>query len=130
MQRSGNAALSVADCKRIDVASNGLPPTSNCPGTIELGGGGGREVNPFRVSESGSSWLCSSTGASLGRLTIMPSSKLGTSECFERHTLLGVFNNKLYMLVVSHSTLGSAVFRVGPSQHSDCNVEIGWLSFI
>ena len=40
---SRHTALSVADCKRIDAASNGLPPT----GTIELGG---REVNPFRVS--------------------------------------------------------------------------------
>ena len=41
---SGNVALSVADCKRIDVASNGLPPTSNCPGTIELGGSGGKPL--------------------------------------------------------------------------------------
>ena len=73
---------------------------------------GGREVNPCRVSELRSSWLCSSTGASLNRVTMMSSSKLGTSECSERHTLLGVFNNKLCMLFISHPTLGSAVFRV------------------
>ena len=41
---TGNAALSVADCRRIDAASNGLPPTSNGPGTIDLGGSGGKPL--------------------------------------------------------------------------------------
>ena len=40
----GTAALSVADCKRIDAASSGLPPTSSCPRTTELGGSGGKPL--------------------------------------------------------------------------------------
>ena len=41
---TGNTTLSVADCRRIDAASNGLPPTSNSPGTIDLGGSGGKPL--------------------------------------------------------------------------------------
>ena len=43
-EKNGATALSVADCRRIDAASSGLPPFNLRPGTEGLGGSGGNPL--------------------------------------------------------------------------------------